>query len=88
VLRYQPDDSRDFKKSKQDVNMALDHIRAILVHQILLVVFLEPEECYIVYLVVSLKIVKPADMDAGFRKNNLLETKKLKSSGLEILERR
>jgi hypothetical protein len=70
------------------MNTALDHNSAILVHHILLLVFLAAEECYRVYLVVSLKIVKPADMDAGFRKNNLLETKKLKSSGLEIPERR
>jgi hypothetical protein len=41
----QPDDSQDFKKSKQDMNTALDHNSAILVHQILLAVFFEPEEC-------------------------------------------
>jgi hypothetical protein len=50
----QPDDSQDFKKSKQDTNTALDHIRAILTHQILLLVLLAPEECYRVYPVVSL----------------------------------
>jgi hypothetical protein len=36
------------------MNTALDHNRAFLVHHILLVVFLAPEECYRVYLVVSL----------------------------------